>query len=39
MRLLLDTNVLLWVVAGSARIARLHEQLLDPQNEVFVSTA
>lgn len=39
MRLLLDTNVLLWVVAGSARISRLHGQLLDPQNEVFVSTA
>ena len=39
MRLLLDTNVLLWVVAGSARIARLHGQLLDPRNEVFVSTA
>jgi PIN domain nuclease of toxin-antitoxin system len=39
LRLLLDTNVLLWVVAGSARIARLYGQLLDPQNEVFVSTA
>ncbi len=39
MRLLLDTNVLLWVVAGSPRIAHLHASLLDPQNEVFVSAA
>ena len=39
MRLLLDTNVLLWVVAGSPRIAHLTRSLVDPHNEVFVSAA
>ena len=39
MRFLLDTNVLLWVVAGSPRVFRHRERLLDPANEVFVSVA
>ena len=39
MRLLLDTNVLLWVAAGDARVAGLQERIVDPDNEVFVSAA
>ena len=39
MRLLLDTNALLWTLAGSARVASVSEQILSPETEVFVSTA
>ena len=39
MRLLLDTNVLLWTVAGEARVEHLRERLLDEDNEVYVSAA
>lgn len=39
MRLLLDTNVLLWVAAGDRRAVHLQERITDPTNEVFVSAA
>lgn len=39
MRLLLDTNVLLWVAAGDARVAHLQDRIEDPDNEVYVSAA
>lgn len=39
MRLLLDTNVLLWTMAGDARVDHLRERLLDEDNEVVVSVA
>lgn len=40
MRLLLDTHILLWALAGSPRLGRLaHDLIADPNNEVFVSTA
>ena len=39
MRLLLDTNVLLWAMAGDARIDHLRARLLDEDNEVYVSAA
>ena len=39
MRLLLDTNVLLWAMAGDARVDHLRERLLDDDNEVYVSAA
>ena len=39
LRLLLDTNVLLWAMAGDARVDPLRERLLDEDNEVYVSAA
>jgi PIN domain nuclease of toxin-antitoxin system len=39
LRLLLDTNVLLWVAASDARVAHLHNRITDPDNEVYVSAA
>ena len=39
MRLLLDTNVLLWAVAGSPRASHLRGRLMDQDNDVFVSAA
>lgn len=39
MRLLLDTNVLLWIAAGDRRVANLRGRITDPANEVFVSAA
>jgi PIN domain nuclease of toxin-antitoxin system len=39
MRLLLDTNVLLWTLAGSPKIQPVSQLILAPENEVFVSTA
>ena len=39
MRLLLDTNVLLWVAAGDARVEHLQGRIVDPDNEVYVSAA
>jgi PIN domain nuclease of toxin-antitoxin system len=39
MRLLLDTNALLWTLGGAARIAAVSEMILSPQTDVFVSTA
>jgi PIN domain nuclease of toxin-antitoxin system len=38
-RLLLDTNVLLWTVVDDARVEHLRERLLDEDNEVVVSVA
>jgi PIN domain nuclease of toxin-antitoxin system len=40
MRLLLDTHVLLWWVAGDPRISpRAARAMQDPDNEIFVSVA
>ena len=39
MRLLLDTNVLLWTMAGDARGDHLRDRLLDEDNAVYVSAA
>jgi PIN domain nuclease of toxin-antitoxin system len=38
MRLLLDTNALLWALTNGPRIAPVRELLLDDENEIFVST-
>ncbi|MDR3176767.1 MAG: type II toxin-antitoxin system VapC family toxin [Desulfovibrio sp.] len=38
MRILLDTNALLWALTNAPRIAPVRELLLDDENEVFVST-
>jgi PIN domain nuclease of toxin-antitoxin system len=38
MRILLDTNALLWALANAPRIVPVRELLLDDENEVFVST-
>jgi PIN domain nuclease of toxin-antitoxin system len=38
-RLLLDTNVLLWSLAGHARVDHLRNRILDPDNEIHVSVA
>lgn len=39
MRLLLDTHVLLWALAGHPRIKRISVRLLDGDNQVFFSVA
>ena len=39
MRLLLDTDVLLWTLAGHERVAHLRERILDVETEVYVSAA
>jgi PIN domain nuclease of toxin-antitoxin system len=39
MRLLLDTNVLLWTIAGDPRVEHLRDRVLDDDNEVYASTA
>jgi PIN domain nuclease of toxin-antitoxin system len=39
MRLLLDTHVLLWALAGSPKIKRISARLLDDDNLVFFSVA
>lgn len=39
MRLLLDTHVLLWTLAGSPRIEPLREKILSAETEIFVSVA
>ncbi len=39
MRLLLDTHVLLWVMAGDQKIKQLADRLLDQDNQVFFSVA
>ena len=38
MRILLDTNALLWALTNGPRIAPVREMLLDDGNDVFVST-
>ena len=39
MRLLLDTNVLLWTLSGSSRINDVRDLILSTDTEVYVSTA
>lgn len=40
MRLLLDTQIVLWALTGSKRLGALARKLIgDPENEVHVSTA
>jgi PIN domain nuclease of toxin-antitoxin system len=39
MRLLLDTNVLLFVMAGDARVEHLEGRIVSDDNEVYVSAA
>lgn len=39
MRLLLDTHILLWTLAGSARIDSVKELILADETEIFVSVA
>ncbi|MES2890106.1 MAG: type II toxin-antitoxin system VapC family toxin [Pseudomonadota bacterium] len=39
MRLLLDTPVLLWALAGSPKIKRISARLLNDDNQVFFSVA
>ena len=39
MRLLLDTNVLLWTLAGDPRVEHLQARIVDDDNEVYVSAA
>jgi len=39
MRLLLDTNVLLWTLAGHPRIAGVRDLILDDEVDVYVSAA
>ncbi|WP_207002636.1 type II toxin-antitoxin system VapC family toxin [Trinickia mobilis] len=39
MRMLLDTNVFLWVLAGSDRISKVRDLILADETEVFVSVA
>jgi len=38
-RLLLDTHILLWALAGDRRLGKLETLILDPANTVTVSTA
>ena len=38
MRLLLDTHVFLWMIAGDKRLSKSHKDLIrDPANEVYLS--
>ena len=40
MRLLLDTQIILWALTGSARLGAVaHDLIADPANDVYVSTA
>ncbi len=39
MRLLLDTHILLWALAGDKRINAVREIILDDDTEVFISAA
>lgn len=39
MRLLLDTHVLLWSLAGSPRINQVRDLILSNDSEVYISTA
>lgn len=38
MRLLLDTNVLLWTLTGVPRIEPVRQLILSPETEIFIST-
>ncbi len=39
MRILLDTHVLLWVLAGASQINNIKDLILSNETEVYVSTA
>lgn len=39
MRLLLDTNVMLWALAGLRRVEHLQPRLVDDDNDVYASVA
>lgn len=39
MKLLLDTNVLLWALAGHPRVEHLRDRLVDEDNDVYASVA
>lgn len=39
MRLLLDTHILLWTLAGSPRINQVQDLILSNDSEVYISTA
>ncbi len=39
MRILLDTNILLWTLSGSKRVTSVKRLILDDENQVFVSIA
>lgn len=39
MRILLDTHVALWVMAGSNRISTIRDVILADENDVYISTA
>lgn len=39
MRLLLDTNVLLWTLAGHPRVEHLQARIVDDDNDVYASVA
>lgn len=40
MRLLLDTQIVLWALTGSARLGKVAQDMIcDPANEIYVSTA
>ena len=39
MRLLLDTHILLWALADDPRLGKAAALILDPQNQISVSTA
>ena len=38
MRLLLDTHILLWSMSGDPRLGAMTESIVDPGNDIFVST-
>lgn len=40
MRLLLDTQIVLWALTGSVRLGKVAQDMIcDPTNEIYVSTA
>lgn len=40
MRLLLDTHIFLWYISGDTKLpATMRDSILDPDNEVYLSTA
>jgi len=40
MNLLLDTQIMLWALTGSARLSRVaHDLIMDPRHTIYVSTA
>lgn len=40
MRLLLDTQIMLWALTGSSRLGAVaHDLIADPANDIYVSTA